>query len=83
MGLPHERSVQSSVMGVGGPSPQDFPDEVMRREGPVPELVLLTLNINSWAPFQGQVECRGLPSGNAISYSAAIAGAQAHLGRAL
>ncbi len=46
MGLPHERHVQESVMGVGGPSPQEPRGQVMSSEGPVPDLVLLTLNIN-------------------------------------
>jgi hypothetical protein len=79
MGLRGERSVQESVMGVGGPSPQEPSDQVMRREGPVPDLVLLTLNINSWSPFRDRWSAEGAPP----EYSAVIAGAQAHDDRAL
>ena len=48
-------------MGVGGPSPQEPSDQVMRREGPVPDLVLLTLNINSWFPFRDRWSAEGAP----------------------
>ena len=61
MGRPHERSLQTSVMGAGGPSPQDVRDEAMSRQGPVPELVLLTLNINSWLPFRDRWSAEGSP----------------------
>ena len=49
-------------MGVGGPSPQEPSDQVMRRKGPVPDLVLLTLTLNSWfLPFKDRWSAEGAP----------------------
>ncbi len=49
-------------MGVGGPSPQDPQNPVMsRQEDLSSSLVLLTININAWAPFRARWSEEGMP----------------------
>ena len=57
MGLPHDRSVQPTVMDVGGPSPQDQRSEATSHKTPCMEFV--TLNINSWWPFRDRWNSEG------------------------
>ena len=64
MGLPHERTLHSPVMGVGGPSPQIPAGQVIGRQDQADSesnLVLLTININAWAPFRARWSEEGAP----------------------
>ncbi len=50
-------------MGAGGPSPQpNRAEEAISRGEAVPDLVLLTINVNSWHPFKVRWSEEGTPS---------------------